>query len=880
VSVSRSWIIGSDPACDLVVASPVVSGRHCRLVEQPEGFLIEDLGSTNGVFVAGQRILGSARVARGDRVTLGSVVPMPWPSASPAPVSPSRSPGMVIRLGRDPDNDLVIDAPMVSGHHAKVVIQDGRATIEDLGSTNGTFVNTRDQPITRAPLRETDTVFLGSHRVPASRLVGTAPRPASHAGKIAFRGDAMTFGRDPECDQVLDYPMISWRHARLLRKGSETFVEDLGSSNGTYVNGQRIGHRPVAVRIGDTIGLGSYTFTLAEGGTLARRDYRGDVTVEARSLGVEVPGKQLLDGVSLTIYPTEFVGLMGPSGAGKSTLMKALNGYQRPTEGVVFLNGVDLYANYESYRGHLGYVPQDDIIHRDLTVGQALRFTARLRLPSDYKGRDIDKRIRTVLQQLGLSGTENVLVGSPERGGVSGGQRKRVNLAMELLTDPSVLFLDEPTSGLSSEDTLMVMRLLRSLADSGKTILLTIHQPGLEAFRLLDNLAVVARDQGSTDPGRLVYYGPADPEAIEFFNPTSPPRPDRSPDEVLRGLGQDRVTTWIQRFQGSKQHRQFVAERQGKLPGGAEGLVPARSSAGSLIRQWWTLVRRMLAIKAQDVWNTLILLIQAPIIAILVVLVFGKQATAEITSPRTFEDVARGVASTTFVLGLAAIWFGCSNAVREIVGEWSVYQRERMVNLGLVPYLLSKFTVHGLLCLFQCLVLLVIVRWGIDLRGPFWPMFGVLALASMVGVAVGLTVSAVAKTSEAAIALLPIIILPMLLLGGALQPLHKLKTPLPHVAALFPSRWAFEGLLTLEADQRDGCEILEPPKPSESHAVEVEAEAGKPFEPQRRIIDMAEFHFPAEDHRLGVRTAVLALLALLGGIASTALTILRTRDVH
>jgi ABC-type multidrug transport system ATPase subunit len=869
MSGPRSWVIGSDPGCDLVVASPVVSGRHCRLVEQADGFLVEDLGSTNGVYVAGQRILGSARIARGDRVTLGVAVPMPWPGGSrPAPPAPGPAP-RIIRLGRDPGNDIVIDAPMISGQHARLILEGNSATIEDLGSTNGTFVNTRDRPIGRRLLSEGDVIFLGSHRIPASRLLNPASRPDGHAATVAFQGAAMTFGRDPESDQVLDFPMISWRHARLFRSGSETYVEDLGSSNGTYVNGQRIGHRPVAVTVGDTIGLGSYAFTLGAGDTLARRDYRGDVTVEARAIGVEVPGKQLLDDVSLTIYPSEFVGLMGPSGAGKSTLIKTLNGYAPPTEGVVFLNGVDLYANYESYRGHLGYVPQDDIIHRDLTVGQALRYTARLRLPSDYKGRDIDKRTRTVLQQLGLSGTENVLVGSPERGGVSGGQRKRVNLAMELLTDPSVLFLDEPTSGLSSEDTLMVMRLLRSLADSGKTILLTIHQPGSEAFGMLDNLAVVARDPGSNDPGRLVYYGPAAPESLEFFNPDAPPKADRSPDEVLRGLGKDRVANWVQRYRSSRQRREFVVERQGKLPGGVEGLVPARSGAGSAILQWWTLVRRMLAIKIKDVSNTSILLIQAPIIALLVVLVFRAQATQAIT-PTSWMEVSQGIASTTFVLGLSAIWFGCSNAVREIVGEWSVYQRERMVNLGLLPYLLSKFAVHGVLCLFQCAVLLAVVRWGNGLKGPFLPMFGVLALASLVGVAVGLTISAVAKTSEAAIALLPLVILPMLLLGGSLQPLHKLHGSIRAVSNLLPSRWAFEGLLILEADQQPTWR----PAPA---GMPVPATAGAA---QDTIRDIAERNFPAETSRMGLRAAILALLALLGATGCVALTILRRRDVH
>ncbi len=144
-------------------------------------------------------------------------------------------------------------------------------------------------------------------------------------------------------------------------------------------------------------------------------------------------------------------------------------------------------------------MPQNDIMHGDLTVGQALTYTARLRLPKDFSRADIRDRVRTVLGELGLEAVENVLIGSAEKKGISGGQRKRVNLAMELLTDPSVLFLDEPTSGLSSEDTLMVMRLLRKLADAGKTILLTIHQPSLEAFRLMDDVVIVSNGAGAVD---------------------------------------------------------------------------------------------------------------------------------------------------------------------------------------------------------------------------------------------------------------------------------------------------------------------------------------------------------------------------------------------
>lgn len=205
--------------------------------------------------------------------------------------------------------------------------------------------------------------------------------------------------------------------------------------------------------------------------------------------------RKLLEGVSLTFFSSEFVGLMGPSGSGKTTLMNLLNGYLFPSRGKVTLNGYDLHSHYADYGSLIGYVPQDDIMHNELTVDQALSFTARLRMPSNTTDEEIQERVTKVLKQLQIEGTRHV--GASARRSVkasAAANRKCVNLAMELLTDPAVLFLDEPTSGLSSEDAFVVMTLLRRLADIGKGILLTVHQPGREAFRLMDLLVIVVRD--------------------------------------------------------------------------------------------------------------------------------------------------------------------------------------------------------------------------------------------------------------------------------------------------------------------------------------------------------------------------------------------------
>ncbi|HEX3655730.1 MAG TPA: ATP-binding cassette domain-containing protein [Pirellulales bacterium] len=676
-------------------------------------------------------------------------------------------------------------------------------------------------------------------------------------------------GSGPGCDLVLDDSHISGRHCQLTEIEGAFQLLDLGSTNGTLVNGQRIAG-PVPLRPGDCITLGRFELKLTAEGRLTKRQFHGELTIEARNVSVDVPQRRLIDDISLTIFPSEFVGLMGPSGAGKTTLTSALNGYLPPSTGQVLINGHDLYAEYARFRGMLGYVPQDDIMHRELTVRQALRFTAELRLPPGTPRHEIDARIAKVLKQLDLESTADTIIGSPERQGISGGQRKRVNLAMELLTDPAVLFLDEPTSGLSSHDALTVMTLLRQLANSGKSILLTIHQPSLEAFRLLDNLAIISRDSQSHEPGRLVYYGPAYPEAIDFFNPQrwqgTTGDAGRRPDDVLNGLAQRPTAEWDARYQKSRFRQAFVTARSGRQVSttAAETSQPAGCDP---LQQWFTLVRRAVALKIADRWNTAILLVQAPIVAVLVILAFGSNARQKITSENWLET-SRATAVTLFVLGLSALWFGCSNAVREIVGEWAVYRRERMVNLQLPPYVMSKFVVSGALCVLQCTILLLAARLGCGLRGPLLSSLLIMLLTAGTGVGLGLMVSALARSQEVAIALLPLVLIPMVIFGGTLIPVHNMQVAIRPLAYLMPSRYGFEAMLLAEAARRP----LGPSPYSNSIAVDHNtADSDRP--------DMAQMNFP-RNSRLGITSSVAALGILLGVLIVGLHLILRYRDVH
>ncbi len=854
----------------MVVDDLAVSTRHCLLTRLPDGFVLEDLGSTNGTFVNGAKVESPVKVTAADLITLGLEYRLPWPQAAPGE-------RRVVRIGRADDNDVVLDYPTVSAHHAQLVIADGNVTLEDLHSSNGTRINGPDQLVTKAaPLLASDIVYFGSLRVPAQRLLAgklvLGEKPIQAASAITA---SVVFGRDKSCDQVIDSPLVSRRHARLTRRSDGYVIEDLGSANGTFLNGQRV-DRPMPVRPRDRIGFGNCLFQLTDDGKLEKRDYRGNVTLQAKNVAVTVPGRRLLDNVSLTIFPSEFVGLMGPSGAGKTTLMTALNGYTRPGGGSVLVNGSDLYANYGQFSRSIGYVPQDDIVHRELTVYQALYYTAKLRLPADFSDADIRKRITIVLEELGLKGTENVLIGSPEtKKGISGGQRKRVNLAMELLTDPSLLFLDEPTSGLSSGDTLVVMRLLRKLADGGKTILLTIHQPSLEVFRLLDNLVFVARDQEQNGPGNVVYYGPAYPNAVEFFNPEGVPnlRPGAEPtpeaveEGYKDGCRKHGFAEWTRRYRESAYCREYVESRAGQPLSMAEPAATPKATKGFLFSQWLTLSRRGLAIKAADRWNTLILLAQAPIIGTLIAAVFASQVTGKEAAAAPL-PTSNSLAMTLFLLVLSAIWFGCSNAVRDIVGEAAIYRRERMVGLSIGSYIASKFTVLAGLCVVQCAVLLGLVAWACEFQGSRAAMFALVLVLSTVGVAIGLAISALARTTEVAIAMLPIVLLPMVILAGLMLPVHKMPRSVSLMANSMPSRWGFEGLLLLENQGRK----------SFSAPVQTKSEGPTVAAPAMETRDWAEDYFPAEKHRLGVVAAWAALLVMLAALAAATYRILRSRE--
>jgi len=800
----KTIFIGTADANDLVIAGRGVSKRHCKITTGDDGsWLIEDLGSTNGTFVNGTKVTDATPVSRQDHITLGPLQVLEWQQVEKQffDATEDLSTLQTITVGSDRDNDVVLDYPMVSRQHLRILQSGGKLLVEDLNSTNGTALNRRDNLIRSAEVSMDDMLYLGVYRVPVRQLVNPKRRFGNQDSEtVTFEGEPLIIGRSPNADVVIDHPAISLRHLKVVKGPSGIEVTDLNSMNGTFVNGQRIkGSRIISPE--DELTLGVYQVKLDMRG-VRKLDLRDRFTLVADDISLEVPAKggrkTLLDRISFCVYPGEFCGLMGTSGAGKTTLLRTALGYYKPSGGVVRVNGKNLHTEYDRFRTSLGYVPQEDIMHADLTVEQSLTYSAKLRLGNNLSGKEIDDRINNVLSDLGLF-TSNPEIRTTRISQISGGQRRRVNMAIELLVDPSIFFLDEPTSGLSSQDALEVMTMLRRLSDMGKIVLLTLHQPSLEAYKLMDNIIFLHKG------GRMAYFGATYPDSLAYTNPHLSEAELTTPDLALSALEKKAPEQWQRDYQTSTQYSQYVTQRLQTCAFETEEAASRKTGRGSFLRQWRILTTRNVRIKLQDTMNTAILLLQAPIIALLITLICGQEGDAY--------DV-KYASIALFLMVVSAIWFGCSNAARDICGEWHIYQRERMYNLNLAAYTLSKITTSTLVCAIQCAMLVPIVALTCNLKAPLGQLFGMVLTTALAGAALGLLVSAFAspfkKRTEIAIAIIPLLLIPIVVLGGVIKPLKEMGTTAETTAATMISRWAFEGLLHLEAQNLDTPETPDP----------------------------------------------------------------------
>lgn len=780
----------------LVLDDSEVSRFHASIELSSTGeFRLQD-SSANGTFVNGQRI-NNAVLRSGDRIRFGlnqaNTFIFHAPEAAEADGQPEHR-GTVLaqavaarrkqtvlapaeeisasisRFQLILDKYAVQDVPLQNGHlllgrkagqgrfaiehssisetHAEAALgADGRVTLKDRESLNGTFVN--GERITAKVLEEGDLVQLGACESHLLLFRDSRPR-AQKLSEIELNQPVIRLGRNSANTIHLEHPTVSAFHAEIHRQNGNFELIDLDSSNGTFVNGVRIKHKVLQQR--DRISLGAMHFVF-NGQQFERQADGTRMRLVARELRAEArdfqTGKtvRLLDDISLVLDPCEFVGLLGPSGAGKSTLMDALNGFRPAGQGKVLLNDRSLYEYLAVLRSLIGYLPQDDILHRSLTVRECLYYSAKLRLPDDYTDAEIGGRVKEVLQNLDLSERAENQIDQ-----LSGGQRKRVSLGIELLGKPSLLFVDEPTAGQDPRTEAKLMELFRGIANKGSTVVINTHLLG--SFSLLDKVAVLVR-------GKLAFFGPSQ-EMLPYFKA-------QRPQEVFDRLHENSPEHWSSTYRQSSLYRQYIGDplAEETSVGTRQLAAPTqeKSAKHSAMRQFLTLLSRQVTLKLKDTGNVAALLVPPALVALL--MGFMKQGPNE---PKSL-----------FMMVLVALWFGCSACVREIVDERAIYKRERQRDLKITSYLGSKLAYLAGVTGLQTGLFVGVMTIMSAQENHFLAAWGITWLLGFQGGLIGLLVSAIASSAEKALYAFPLTMIPQLLLAGLLIPVATLQPFYPKV---------------------------------------------------------------------------------------------------
>ncbi|HCA85701.1 MAG TPA: ABC transporter ATP-binding protein, partial [Streptomyces sp.] len=610
---------------------------------------------------------------------------------------------------------------------------------------------------------------------------GPAGPVAEHRSPTGFHhlavGRVMRIGRALENELVVSDLQVSRHHAEFRSTPDGRFeIVDLGSHNGTYVNGQPV--RQQTIGPNDTVGVGHSTFRLV-GDRLEEFVDTGEVSFSASHLTVTVDGgRTILNDVSFGAPEKSLIAVIGPSGSGKSTLLRALTGYRPADRGDVLYDNRNLYKQFAELRQRIGLVPQDDILHKELTVRTALKYAAKLRFPGDTAAAEREARIGEVLRELKLDIHKEKKVSS-----LSGGQRKRVSVALELLTKPSLIFLDEPTSGLDPGMDRDVMQLLRGLADDGRTVLVVTHS--VAELAICDKLLVMAPG------GSVAYFGPPD-DALNFFGYSTWA-------DVFSAFENYRDYDWSGRWRGSQHYQMYAADLDAVAPQTThvqpqQIRPPKQQSWGS---QLWTLMRRYLSVIASDRGFIGLMLVLPAVLGVVSVLIpadYGLGLGPQGGSP-PFSN--RDGSTILLILAVGACFAGAANSVRELIKERVIYERERATGLSRSAYLMSKVIVLGMITALQGGIisaigfiprdlpaegLLLTDSPGLELT---LPIMG-LGFTSMM---FGLIISSLVKTSEKTMPLLVMFAIVQVVFTGCLFQLND-KIGVEQLAWLMPSRWA------------------------------------------------------------------------------------------
>ncbi|MET7757936.1 FHA domain-containing protein [Streptomyces sp. NPDC005389] len=790
---SRSYTLGRDPQGDLVIDDARVSWRHATISWGGRSWVIEDHGSTNGTFLQGQRI-HQVEIGPGSAVHLGNATDGPRLNLAAAGAPAHQQPAAAYQ------QPAAAQAPahQVPAHQAAEQAAQAEWLTHQAPPQQGQQVpqqNWQQQgpPPVHPQAARQQVPHQQGHGGPVEQLAQKVPGPGGGAAgpsaayadrspttfhQLAL-GHVMRIGRALENELVVSDLQVSRHHAEFHATPDGRFeIRDLGSHNGTYVNGQPITKGGSAL-LGpqDIVGVGHSTFRLV-GGQLEEFVDTGSVSFSARHLTVTVDGgKQILKDVSFGVPEKSLIGVIGPSGSGKSTLLKALTGYRPANEGDVLYDNRSLYKQFAELRQRIGLVPQDDILHKELTVQKALRYAAKLRFPGDTATAEREARIGEVLRELKLDIHKEKKVTS-----LSGGQRKRVSVALELLTKPSLIFLDEPTSGLDPGMDRDVMQLLRGLADDGRTVLVVTHS--VAELGLCDKLLVMAPG------GSVAYFGPPD-EALNFFGYSTWA-------DVFSAFENYRDYDWAGRWKGSQHYQLYaadidaVAAQPVQMPQQAMSRPPKPQGWGS---QLWTLIRRYVSVIASDVGFMALMVILPAVLGAVSVVIPADFGLGRPTPPSRFNGDAGTI---MLILAVGMCFSGAANSVRELIKERVIYERERAVGLSRSAYLMSKVIVLGLITAFQGVIICAI---GFSTRalpeeGLLMPpavelciqVIG-LGLTSMM---VGLVISALVKTAEKTMPLLVMFAIIQVVFTGILFQVYD-SPGLEQFAWLMPSRWGIAG---------------------------------------------------------------------------------------
>ncbi len=850
--------IGRMKPADAVINIDTISRNHARISRTASGYVIEDLKSSNGSFVQGERVQGSRPIVDNDVIKLGvdvelrlviasvdninatlviappdvsdnvpvaesapdlsnRTMAMQAPSdasnrtmAMQAPVSiPASTPPQLvvneagqeakiytltaprIRIGRQADNDVVLNNRFVSRSHAELEKRGNDYWL--IPSSNLSNSLTLDgQPVMEpVRLRHGAKIRIGGF-APGEVVALDFLSPLTESGlgsqqSIQFTENRlMKIGRNKDNDIVIPAPTVSQYHAEVEKIGKRFRLRDLRSSNGTFVNGKAISGE-TWVQPGDAIQIGPYRFVVDEHEFAQFDQSEGGVRIDVIGLNKWVNGNKLniLQDISLVFQPKEFIVVVGQSGGGKSTLVDSIAGYRPATHGRVVVNGtIDVYKEFDAIRSTIGFVPQKDIIHMELTVFQALDYAARLRMPADTTVAERHKRIEEVMEDLDLAHRRDTTISR-----LSGGQQKRVSIGVELITKPGLFFLDEPTSGLDPGMETELMRLMRRLADQGRTVVMITH--ATKNVMLADKVVFLARG------GYLSWFGPPE-EALAYFDQHRTERERRaSPmefDNIYTLLDQPELGSgpdWAGRYKNDPAYKKYIAEPlMGQSSAAPKAAVkPEKRKAASAIRQFFILSGRNIKIMTRDKFSLILLLLVAPLMASLDFVLSSGVGR----SPTSFNNGSFNEMITTLIsITNTSVLVGGLAMMRELVKEREIYKRERLVNLQLSSYIMSKVWIAFVLAIYQAACFTVLRYLAFDMPGgneEFVFFFITEFLLVLSGTMVGLFCSALAPNANAAPLLLILFVIPQMVLSGALVQLPETAT------AIAPMRWAFQAMI-------------------------------------------------------------------------------------